>query len=194
MNNQKVLKLILIIIAIFVVGFLVYERFWPQEQKIVLPEKPVTKQEASEEVLEQSEVPADWKTYRNEEFGFSNRYPTDWPLPRRTSIPAGAMIEWFRDYRFFITVVPFYGSLEPGIDPLNPESIQEHQPKADFRETEFTKTLIDGYPALHIRNYPSVKPNYNLVLIHREPAVYEIRSAISEAQFLQILSTFKFLD
>lgn len=39
-----------------------------------MPEIEIPEKKTPEEV----EVPADWKTYRNKEYGFEMRYPNDW--------------------------------------------------------------------------------------------------------------------
>lgn len=58
----------LIIVVLAIAGLAIYFN-WPKEKQfpeIVVPQS------------ETPEIPEDWKTYRNEEYGFEFRYPEDW--------------------------------------------------------------------------------------------------------------------
>lgn len=87
MNSQKLNNLLedpqtnwkyIFIVAIlgFLVGggILAYQYWWLPKQETEMPEIEIPEREVKEEV----EVPADWKTYRNDEYGFEIRYPPEW--------------------------------------------------------------------------------------------------------------------
>jgi len=60
-GSSKYLAIAGVLLALVLAGALVYQNFFPAE-----PEAPV---------VEQPEALSDWKTYRNEEYGFEFRYP-----------------------------------------------------------------------------------------------------------------------
>jgi len=77
MNNQAFSKIWVVIILIILItgGIFAWQYFGAPEETKVL-EKEAVKDETKDET-------ADWKTYRNEEYGFEVKYPGDWQLDLR---------------------------------------------------------------------------------------------------------------
>jgi hypothetical protein len=76
--------LIIVILALIVAGETLY--LTKQEVKIPeikLPQKPIKEETAN---LSRDEVLRDWKTYRNEEYGFEIKYPKDWHYSMNLSL------------------------------------------------------------------------------------------------------------
>lgn len=79
MNNQKGIVpiiIVLIVVTLLSGGILAYQYWWISRQEVEMPEIELPKREASEEV----EVPADWKIYKNEEYGFEIKYPPEYDV------------------------------------------------------------------------------------------------------------------
>ena len=75
MTNQAFSKIWIIVIALVILtgGILTWQYWWVSKEEVKPPEIKVP-----EEVIE--EETANWKTYRNEEYGFEIKYPTDWKV------------------------------------------------------------------------------------------------------------------
>ncbi|MEK7502823.1 MAG: hypothetical protein AAB556_00055 [Patescibacteria group bacterium] len=67
------MKKLVILIVVLVAGYFVVDKYYPQYlQKLPFVEK--------KEVMQESDEMANWKTYRNEEYGFEFKYPQDFPF------------------------------------------------------------------------------------------------------------------
>ncbi len=65
---MKLKNIILILIAVLLVGGIIY---WANTKKVEEPLSP------SPSPTPASSIPAGWKTYRSEEYGFEVQYPDD---------------------------------------------------------------------------------------------------------------------
>ena len=74
--NKKIILGIIITVVVIGGGFVVYEAFKPGSF-CCPPEKSEEDQEETKESVLEAET-QDWKTYRNEEYGFEFKYPKDW--------------------------------------------------------------------------------------------------------------------
>lgn len=72
----KVLWTILVILLLVVVlGIIAYAYIMKDIERNLYQARTAPTQRS-----EQSAIPADWKTYRNEEYGFEFKYPSDWKM------------------------------------------------------------------------------------------------------------------
>lgn len=108
MNKISFLKLNLIIFAILIIAGSSYAglRIWediekinqPLIQPLIVKYQIKEKSEASAEKLEITEIDtSNWKTYRNEEYGFEIRYPEDWIVHQSGNKISSPSFDW--DYQ-----------------------------------------------------------------------------------------------
>jgi len=77
-GNSKYLVIAGVLSVVVLAGALVYQNFLAVEPEVaVVEETPVVQPEGTEGL----EIPVDWKTYRNEEYGFEFGYPTGGEAP-----------------------------------------------------------------------------------------------------------------
>lgn len=70
--NLKYIFIVVILAVLVGGGILVYQYWWIEKEEIKIPEvKPLEKVEKKA---------TDWKTYRNEQYGFELKYPADWSV------------------------------------------------------------------------------------------------------------------
>lgn len=73
---KKSIIIILEICAIIVVSVFCYAVFVEQESDI--PVQPVVNDDAVDNKINEDDITKDWQVYRNEEFGYEIKYPSDW--------------------------------------------------------------------------------------------------------------------
>ncbi|MDP3741617.1 MAG: PsbP-related protein [bacterium] len=88
MNSQKGnINIVLMVIIVALVGALVYLVAVPKGQENGTPAPSPTPSPASQDET------AGWKTYRNEEYGFEVKYPSDWETRKCTTILSSGDIQ-----------------------------------------------------------------------------------------------------
>jgi len=128
MNDQKGLAPIIIIILIIIVlagGILAWQYLGVTEEKAKLPEEKIS--EEKEEVVPEEKT-ADWKTYRNEEYGYEIAYPNNHiveeertsPIPEE-EYPYAVYYEFWLPIQLLSTVKIYY----PDIVSYPPEEAEK---------------------------------------------------------------------
>lgn len=137
----------------------------------------------------------DWKTYRNEEYGFEVKYPDNWIEKDGFSIDGGF---------FYVNFVPVIGIISQPLIVLNiypnQTTLEKFLKYFDYIKGERTDRLIDNAPAKEITYSTQDFKKSILVAFTKEGYGYEFgTSGYSEGEKTvnivnQILSTFKFID
>ena len=159
----------LILVAFILAGLAVYFT-WQKTEKI----SEIT----SSEIIQKeqiSEIPADWKTYRNEEYGFEFKYPPNWEF--LVNDPYGKKNPSFRDKKYD-------GSFEwPGVDidwlPIYGLEIPKTESKTFELENEKNSIITISFTKEFKRIVATCK-------LYLDPNVIKICN--------QMLSTFKFIE
>ncbi len=212
MDNQNQLKsilnkgvsapagiLIIILVAVIAcAGILAWQYFG-------IPEKRETGNET-----------ADWKTYRNEEYGYELKYPKDWTTEEKTK----EYTDTFRKYHRFdvfhsqnITEAEIYGSVAVAIfdyyDNRNNDKFFEKEVdllKRGYSDGTIEEITIDGLKGLKATVYYQIEREKSMqiseLFIDREiQRVYKIwiwaidfDKEVYQEQTKLILSTFRFSE
>jgi hypothetical protein len=208
-TNWKYILIVAILALIVGGGILGYLRYFKREisslskfPKIKKSEKPKIEEEI-----------ANWKTYRNEEYGFEIKYPPDWKVEIvknyfKETVVAFLSPEFLKcrekyeyDARCEIEnpAVSIYSSVrEITGDPNKaiPEWLNEIRGKYESMG-EYQKIKIGKYQAIEIRDF--VKPNYIMIFLFNDidPRIagflYDSEN-VSNLIANQMLSTFKFIE
>lgn len=144
-----------------------------------------------------AEIPVDWKTYRNEKYGFEFRYPTEWiaSADKVQSVDYKADHGLLEGADFFIT-----------INPTNKQTLEQisEQTKKDQPNAHISKLEFLGFDALLV----SIPSNQEMgqywpsktIYFEKEGNTYSLTSEtygpkmdLYRILLDQILSTFKFL-
>lgn len=173
---------------------------WPREEKT--PEAIAPEMTSTPEEEIPPEIPADWQTYRNEEYGFEVSYPgegqmTDEGLINLPFTPGTLLLEKY-------LMIWVEETLSGQCSPLEAPEVREPE-MIQFGNIEFTKQI--GYEGAagsvyETIEYSTVKDNqcFHLTFILRSanPGVFDIPPPDFDHEketeiFEQIVSTFRFL-
>ena len=172
--------LIIVILALIVIGETLY--LLKQEEKI--PEIKLPEKVVKDETL-------NWKTYRNEEYGFEIKYPKEFSVSEKN---------WNPEY------IAWMVSLYPtGVDTLSPFNVPSVRiniaDRTTFRVgTRNWQPFMIGEKELSIAcEPPSSRPTFDCEIagLFTDTYVYYIQTDKDpriDAQTYQMLSTFRFLE
>jgi len=200
MDNKSFSKILILIIIIIITlvagGFLAYQYLLVPKEEVKVSEVKMLEEVKKPEEVTKDEI-ADWKTYKNEEYGFEIKYPKDWHAEAEAN--------------------PTFPGQEPGVIKFG-VSFENYPPgegyeKKDWRlillgieETSITKWLdtmketegkIEEITINSLRGYKAVNPVGIYAFVAKDKYVYSLMAlfpdTITEKIFNQMFFTFRFL-
>lgn len=110
-NQQKgfITTLVIVVAAVIIVGGTVYYSKSLSDSKIDSNTVDITSENES----------SNWKTYRDETYGFEFKYPSDWVIQKND--PYGWVVSKYPDYGFYLNVIhhPYTLGIQSGVDSNN---------------------------------------------------------------------------
>ncbi|MDI6883161.1 MAG: PsbP-related protein [Patescibacteria group bacterium] len=200
--------IIMIVIVLLIAGGIFAWQYWRAPKEVKAPEEEITPPVVSEEKKEKEEVPeeetANWKTYRNEKYGFEVKYPKEWIIEEKGSMGKDPISgeDLGNLETLHIGIAPVDLNLKTIIDIWNTsfysfDQLKEPSPIAfDIKEKEI---FIDGGEAKEV-SYKVVSDMYGeaqlkmYVISKGETKDLVFRISSCEPELCdQILSTFRFI-
>lgn len=188
---RKHTRLILLIVAVFLVGILAIGYFWYQNKQTPVPVKSQNLTVASS-----TNEFADWKTYTNEEYGFEFKYPNDWILEADRDGVSLDSPENFRNPNRRIEILIAY---DKNLNNLNAKQYYDgvNGIKAFDNPTEDREVIVGNQKAYELYPTTGEFPG-ELVIIPKEQIFIRFDTVLikenTDVVLSQILSTFKFIS
>ena len=172
----------IIVVALAVFGLLVYFN-WPKEE-VKIPEIEIPKKETFE-------IPDDWKTYRNEGYGYEIKYPGDWH-----SDSSGPTRVYFNDGKettiegLSIQVIRIFPEVSLFQAAQN-QFFKDYGKEVEFTQKNFTLGKIEGLEIISIcEDLGCGGPEWFVV---KDNYLFHFRPAWRLENTYKMLSTFRFL-
>jgi len=195
---------IILILVILVGGFTWWqygeiEKLRNELPDIELPEKKEEEIKISEKLVE--DETADWKIYRNEEYGFEMKYPSeDWAIRSESDIYViigGFPIEAFPPHATEITIKIIEKNLDNYISDYNRENqstcLLGPSPKTVSIE-KIEDFILGGLNATKLQRCTALGLDIYFIFARKDNKSYLIDYNSKNSIHDQMLSTFKFLD
>ncbi|MBI4086613.1 hypothetical protein HY416_01375 [Candidatus Kaiserbacteria bacterium] len=156
----------------------------------------------------QSATSADWKTYQNQQMGFSMQHPLDWSVTPEYSDSGGTRVDFQSpDFLSKLSILhgAFYYSREKGRNFTIEELVNDEKASSihndDFKEESI---LLDGSPAIKISytGWARASQNYRTATIYEKDHATWIffsmveydasKDSVYDSLLNEILSSFRF--
>ncbi|MFZ2521896.1 MAG: PsbP-related protein [Minisyncoccia bacterium] len=177
-HHYFVIVLVLICVLLLMSGYLVFQNVREEQKEVVVVSESVT--------VPQDDI-STWKTYRNEEYGFEFKYPSDWEIINNGLIKPNGREEESEKIYFF-----------PDFNNDNLE-IEAWFVQLNGYSDSHSLVEIDGVRAIRSKESHDISGIVTYILLKTIPnrAVlnFQIRGSSPEGLKIydQILSTFKFI-
>jgi len=187
-TNIKYILIIVILAVIAGGGILAYQYWWlpkqeTQPSEIKLPEK--VKDET-----------ANWKTYRNKEYGFEVKYPKEWNIGVGDAM--SDVIHWAAPDKGY--KVPWI--MDITVSKRNGKTVDEWVWREDFPYEVVKAIEVEGSKGIMVRDPVTIGNDYHIAFFPVEDYMYSVGIASSPPEIstgpidllTQILSTFSFIE
>ena len=202
MNNQSFSKIWIIVVVMVIIGggILAWQYFGVPKEEVRAPEEVPEKEEVIEDET------ADWKTYRNEEYGFEIKYPKDCHIEIYKNFLAAELNVAISNTKGSLYSSPeaFVFIIEVFDNPnhLSAKDIAEQHLLISGQETILKELNINGIPAVQTDPYYKVADIYyfadTFIVNYTKTKAFEMGGkSTSKGNFNivdQILSTFRLLE
>jgi len=209
-KNKKSLVLMIIIhlIAVVVIGYLIYQNIQLKTQ--IIKSEPTPIASLTPTVLPSTDPTVDWKTYNDTKFNFSFKFPIRYKIekPTQEAVPEGefGFNAGSKEDRFWIDAVFFSGTLEQFVSKYTAYDSGAKIIMTNLNvSTPLGESVNQGNTAIHLYKYinhydQNVNPGAKDIISYTGFFVsnnfgYILRSVnVTDnlPDFVQILSTFKF--
>ena len=206
--NWKYILIVIILAVVVGGGILGYQYWWlPKEETKILETKSLRAKaaEVPPEGTAEDET-LNWKTYRNEEYGFEIKHPEDWTIEEFSKGKISFLLPPLEEFPNIQDIVIHVKILE------NPEELSTHQwltnkindgiiiPLGEI--SDFTTDNIKGIKLIEVEDMTmNMRLKHESAYICRNDLVYYLavttggpRNQPPYLYFDKILSTFRFLE
>ncbi len=189
----KMLSLVFIFVFLFSGIALVIFSVWSNQYRQKIYEETqssLPKHEAG--VSENQKVgisdTSNWKTYKNDQYGFEFQYPATWQFESSTT-SSSTVISIYKSSTYNISVavismMPFE-NIEQTFFRINGIKLENMAEK--------TPQIVDGKEAIYYKSIPGNYP-YNALVFKNQDKLYEVVNSVSDEIFKLFTQTFKFTN